>query len=418
VTLARREDQAFREHGRRLPAHHAPDQPPAPPARVPPAGPPRPPRRHREAGPAGRRRHRPRMALAQPSPAPSRRYADPQALLDAEWQAVEAVGVLLRQSGHAALAHFLALHAATARCPCSSSPSATSSAASWRVTPSCQPPCRSPRWSVSPRRRRPATTPSSSDALAKHSARAARNCSKAALTLLSETHGDVKDIKATPGKARRQHLEGRRPGGLPARCPASPSPPRPRGSPRARRRTSAWMVLNTLLTTPHRRLDLVHPGHQELVAKDPRFYVHLAAWYFEKGEVRDHKEMFIVTLAAVGLLRPPRRRAGAAGESLPPIPGGPRRRFHPRPQGHAPPGRPRGARRARAPEARPGPAQEGGARREGPPRASGRSLATSGCSGNVPRGRLKTEVAAPTSPSARRTPSGSTARPWWPARPG
>src|SRR5436305_13704072 len=59
-------------------------------------------------------------------------------------------------------------------------------------------------------------------------------------------------------------------------------------------------MLNTLLTTPHRKLDLVWPVHQELVGKDPRFYVRLAAWYFDKGEVRDHKEMFVVTLALSG----------------------------------------------------------------------------------------------------------------------
>src|SRR5260370_39006656 len=33
-----------------------------------------------------------------------------------------------------------------------------------------------------------------------------------------------------------------------------------------------------------------------MVKKDPLFYVHLAAWYSENGEVRDHKEMFILTL--------------------------------------------------------------------------------------------------------------------------
>jgi hypothetical protein len=56
-------------------------------------------------------------------------------------------------------------------------------------------------------------------------------------------------------------------------------------------------ILNTLLTTPHRRLELVWPVHEDLAGKDPRFYVHLAAWYFDKGEVRDHKEAFIVALA-------------------------------------------------------------------------------------------------------------------------
>lgn len=56
-------------------------------------------------------------------------------------------------------------------------------------------------------------------------------------------------------------------------------------------------MLNTLLTCPHRRLGLVHPVHSELVKQDPRFYVRLAAWYADHGDVRDHKEMFVVTLA-------------------------------------------------------------------------------------------------------------------------
>jgi hypothetical protein len=56
-------------------------------------------------------------------------------------------------------------------------------------------------------------------------------------------------------------------------------------------------VLNTLLTTPHRRLDEVWLVHQDLAKQDPRFYVRLAAWYNDNGDVRDHKEMFVVTLA-------------------------------------------------------------------------------------------------------------------------
>ena len=56
-------------------------------------------------------------------------------------------------------------------------------------------------------------------------------------------------------------------------------------------------VLNTWLTTPHRRLDHIWPLHREMVAKDPLFYARLAAWYNDHGDVRDHKEMFVVTLA-------------------------------------------------------------------------------------------------------------------------
>src|SRR5690349_10748543 len=55
-------------------------------------------------------------------------------------------------------------------------------------------------------------------------------------------------------------------------------------------------ILNTLLTTPHRDLAQIWPVHRDLAELDPRFYVRLAAWYHEHGDVRDHKEMFIVTL--------------------------------------------------------------------------------------------------------------------------
>lgn len=55
-------------------------------------------------------------------------------------------------------------------------------------------------------------------------------------------------------------------------------------------------MLNALLTTPHRKLEGLFPLHQEMVQKDPRFYVRLAAWYADVGEIRDHKETFIVNL--------------------------------------------------------------------------------------------------------------------------
>ncbi|MBI3724818.1 hypothetical protein HY251_12815 [bacterium] len=42
-------------------------------------------------------------------------------------------------------------------------------------------------------------------------------------------------------------------------------------------------ILSTLLTTPHRDLDALWPVHEEMAKRDPRFYVRLAAWYFDKG---------------------------------------------------------------------------------------------------------------------------------------
>src|SRR5690349_18755499 len=55
-------------------------------------------------------------------------------------------------------------------------------------------------------------------------------------------------------------------------------------------------ILNTLLTTPHRQLEQIWPIHSEMVRQDARFYVRLAAWYHDHGDVRDHKEMFVVNL--------------------------------------------------------------------------------------------------------------------------
>lgn len=55
-------------------------------------------------------------------------------------------------------------------------------------------------------------------------------------------------------------------------------------------------ILNTLLTTPHRQLAQIWPVHSEMVQKDPRFYVRLGAWYSDHGDVRDHKEMFVINL--------------------------------------------------------------------------------------------------------------------------
>lgn len=55
-------------------------------------------------------------------------------------------------------------------------------------------------------------------------------------------------------------------------------------------------LLNTLLTTPHRKLAEVQPVHAAMATSDPRFYVRLAAWYADRGDVRDHKEMFVINL--------------------------------------------------------------------------------------------------------------------------
>ena len=67
-------------------------------------------------------------------------------------------------------------------------------------------------------------------------------------------------------------------------------------------------MLNSLLTTPHRELSLVAEVHRQLVERDPVFYGHLAVWYGERGDVRDHKEVFVANLLTSGV--PAHRGAG------------------------------------------------------------------------------------------------------------
>lgn len=52
-------------------------------------------------------------------------------------------------------------------------------------------------------------------------------------------------------------------------------------------------MLNSLLTTPHRKLEQVAEIHKLIVELDPIFYGHLAVWYQRNGDVRDHKEVFV-----------------------------------------------------------------------------------------------------------------------------
>ena len=52
-------------------------------------------------------------------------------------------------------------------------------------------------------------------------------------------------------------------------------------------------MLNSLLTTPHRKLEDVAELHQLMVELDPIFYGHLGVWYSQNGDVRDHKEVFV-----------------------------------------------------------------------------------------------------------------------------
>lgn len=56
-------------------------------------------------------------------------------------------------------------------------------------------------------------------------------------------------------------------------------------------------ILNSFLNTPHGKLQDLASLHRDALARDPLFYSHLAPWYFEHGEVRDHKVLFVAHLA-------------------------------------------------------------------------------------------------------------------------
>ena len=55
-------------------------------------------------------------------------------------------------------------------------------------------------------------------------------------------------------------------------------------------------ILNSFLTTPHGKLADLAPLHAGATERDPLFYGHLAVWYSERGEVRDHKVLFVAHL--------------------------------------------------------------------------------------------------------------------------
>ncbi|HEY9786949.1 MAG TPA: hypothetical protein V6D17_16275 [Candidatus Obscuribacterales bacterium] len=56
-------------------------------------------------------------------------------------------------------------------------------------------------------------------------------------------------------------------------------------------------TLNALLRTPHRNVAPFIPLFRRVHDHDPRFFGHLAAWYFDHGTVHDLKQLFIAFMA-------------------------------------------------------------------------------------------------------------------------
>ncbi|MGL4555624.1 MAG: hypothetical protein ACRC33_31020, partial [Gemmataceae bacterium] len=277
ASLARREDQAFREQVnaflRSTPLANLPSHPPE----------------FRARALADLRAARKAGALAGPidpqrlaaQGGPFARFADPQALIEAEWQALDAVVGSLREARYAALAEFLALR------PHGEMPmlvvavryffrreleddAALTAALSFAKLEQIQ-------------RGQEAGYDALAGLIAKSAGRLDGMMDEA-LALLQETSADVKDIKAELASLGQSVF----------RALAAPSAGP--GEPVRKEEDVRLAMLNTLTTTPHRDLMPLWPVHQGLCAQDPRFYVRLAAWYHAKGEVRDHKEMFVIAL--------------------------------------------------------------------------------------------------------------------------
>lgn len=60
-------------------------------------------------------------------------------------------------------------------------------------------------------------------------------------------------------------------------------------------------LLNALLNVPKGDLKTAGLVHEQVLRSDPEFYGHLAAWYSEKGVVRDHQVLFLAHLLASDL---------------------------------------------------------------------------------------------------------------------
>ncbi len=71
---------------------------------------------------------------------------------------------------------------------------------------------------------------------------------------------------------------------------------------------SRLRILNSILQMPHSKIEELTYLHLEAIDRDPVFYGHLATWYQDHGEVRDHKVLFVAHLLTSSL--PAHRAAG------------------------------------------------------------------------------------------------------------
>jgi hypothetical protein len=209
------------------------------------------------------------------------RYADPVAVLEAEWQTLGTLIEQLRGAGHRDLADFLALR------PVAEMPLLVVAVRYFFRREMEDDPALMAALSFAKLEQLSSTQEAGFDALSSLLAKNTQRLDgllEQALTLLTETHADVKEIKADLALLGQNVFR--------ALATQAEGP----GAPVRDERDLRLEMLNTLTTTPHRELMPLWQLHEHLCAQDPRFYVRLAAWYHVKGEVRDHKEMFVIAL--------------------------------------------------------------------------------------------------------------------------
>lgn len=78
-------------------------------------------------------------------------------------------------------------------------------------------------------------------------------------------------------------------------------------------------IINALLRTPHRNFAPYIPLFKHVHEKDPLFFGHLAAWYFENGSVHDLKQLFIACMATSNFSSEYRDAASCLVDKLPPF---------------------------------------------------------------------------------------------------
>lgn len=91
-----------------------------------------------------------------------------------------------------------------------------------------------------------------------------------------------------------------------------------RGTAHASEQDFRLAILNSLLRTPHRKLEPFIPLFKYVHERDPLFFARLSAWYFEHGTVHDLRQLFVAYLVTSKFSEEDRNAGIAMLQELPP----------------------------------------------------------------------------------------------------